>query len=555
LLRLARPIGRQRRWPNQKGAAVSIRLPVYELSRPDVHPEKLDEILEHVFDARRPAREEVDGHIRATSGDISASVDAVAGSIFAADTRHQWREAKTKPELLSEGEAYRRARDVLQRLELMPQFDEQAPFAVTELGAGRTILATTASGTRETHTLDVQARYAIGVRNQGVAGAPSLLPIVGGGGKFKVAYGDGGRPIGYSGSWRKAGDSELVEALDEREARERFDGLVSHLDVSGIHGFLAYYSAPAGSAQEMLTPVWVFGGTLRVRGHAVPMRLVTIPATEHGPNLPTYTPQPPRQKQAGRLDLATSRRGDVTAHSVNPFEAGTSWIGTSGGLAGSHDNAEGFVDGLAADGWLVNFNWGDANAWESDWHRNDDTWVDAADFVFYTGHASKDGWVLSSPDDGFLSFNEVGAGPETPGDLWGQQDLEWIIIAACGPLQDDVISAGGGDVLGRWDGAFDGLHSLMGYGAITFDNTDEGRKVVEYAKQGTPVIDAWFRAAQEIQPATNGASPPDGPDVWVGAMYVVAGSADPRNDHLWGHGFVSADPHNPNTLVCMWTTC
>ena len=45
------------------------------------------------------------------------------------------------------------------------------------------------------------------------------------------------------------------------------------------------------------------------------------------------------------------------------------------------------------------------------------------------------------------------------------------------PLQDDVISAGGGDVLSRWDGAFDGLHTMLGYGAITFDNTDEGRKL------------------------------------------------------------------------------
>jgi hypothetical protein len=189
------------------------------------------------------------------------------------------------------------------------------------------------------------------------------------------------------------------------------------------------------------------------------------------------------------------------------------------------------------------------------WRRNDDTWVDAADFVFYTGHANKDGWVLSSPDDGFLSFNEVGAGPATPGDLWGQQDLEWAVIAACGPLQDDLISAGGGDVLARWDGAFDGLHSLLGYGAITYDNTDEGKRIVQYAKAGTPIIDSWFRTAREIQPSTNGANPPDGPDVWVGAMYVIAGSADPRNDHLWGHGSVAADPHHPNTLVCMWTTC
>ena len=36
--------------------------------------------------------------------------------------------------------------------------------------------------------------------------------------------------------------------------------------------------------------------------------------------------------------------------------------------------------------------------------------------------------------------------------------------------------------------------------------------------QGTPVIDAWLRTGQEIQPSSNGAGAPDGPTVWVGAM-------------------------------------
>jgi hypothetical protein len=95
----------------------------------------------------------------------------------------------------------------------------------------------------------------------------------------------------------------------------------------------------------------------------------------------------------------------------------------------------------------------------------------------------------------------------------------------------------------------------MGYGAITFDTTEEGKRVVQYARQGTPLIDAWLRTGQEIQPATNGASAPDGPTVWVGAMWVSKPGADPRFDHLWGHGAVSADPTAPTGLACMWTSC
>jgi hypothetical protein len=225
-------------------------------------------------------------------------------------------------------------------------------------------------------------------------------------------------------------------------------------------------------------------------------------------------------------------------------------------LSGSQNNAKGFIDGLVDAGWTKNFNWGDAAAWESDWRRENDRWVDAADFVFYTGHASMNGWVLSNPDDGFLRFSEVGSGPGSPGDLWGQQDLEWMIIAACGPLQDELINPpGGGDVLDRWGGAFDGLHQLLGYGAVTYDNEEEGESVIEYARDGDDIIGAWFRTAREIQPPENGYDGPDGPVIYVGAMYVYrSGVTTPRNDHLWGYGSVAPDPTSPNVKVCMWTT-
>ena len=45
-----------------------------------------------------------------------------------------------------------------------------------------------------------------------------------------------------------------------------------------------------------------------------------------------------------------------------------------------------------------------------------------------------------------------------------------------------MLTRGGGDVLERWDVAFDGMHILLGYGAVTFDNTDEGRKLAQHAR-------------------------------------------------------------------------
>jgi hypothetical protein len=536
----------------ERSGAVNVRLPIYRLSPERKTSDRLPEIVSTMFGAKRPKLEERDDAVVASSDGIVAEADPTTGGIWAADQNQLWNPSQ-QPSLVSPKEAYSIASDLLARAGVLPEFGEDSPFAVVELGAGRTVLATRSNGKRDQRELDVQARYGVMVRNPGVEG-PDLLPVVGGGGKFTLILGDKGRPVGFHGLWRPAGEAELVDALGPDEAEAQFKELTSDLKIDDVRSFLAYYSAPISVEQDVLTPVYVFGGRIALGRRKVPMRLVLIPATEYGPMPPKVKPQPPRKRQPGRLKAALAEPRRTLARR-NPFEAGTSWIGLSGGLAGSQANAQGFVDGLAADGWLVNFNWGDGNAWESDWRRNDDTWVDAADFVFYTGHADMNGWTLASPDDGSLVFNEVGAAPAASGDLWGQQDLEWTIIAACGPLQDEILAAGGGDVLARWDGAFDGLHTLMGYGAITFDNTDEGKRIVKYARQGTPLIDAWFRTAQEIQPSTNGAGAPDGPDVWVGAMWVAKSGADPRSDHLWGHGSVSADPKSPTMLACMWTTC
>jgi len=75
-------------------------------------------------------------------------------------------------------------------------------------------------------------------------------------------------------------------------------------------------------------------------------------------------------------------------------------------------------------------------------------------------------------------------------------------VAACGSLEDDVISTGGADVFDRWDSAFDGLHLLLGYGSVTNDNEEEGKRVIQYARQGSTLIDVWFRTGREIQPST-----------------------------------------------------
>lgn len=216
------------------------------------------------------------------------------------------------------------------------------------------------------------------------------------------------------------------------------------------------------------------------------------------------------------------------------FDVGTEWIGTCGGLGGSAVNAGGFVDRFGEAGVPARFNWGNQNAWQRDFLDTDVTptgldqdFVDNVDFTFYTGHANGDGFVFCSEQNtGFLSY--------TDNPKWGDKQLEWLTVAACGPLQLD---SGGRSWWQRWGPAFDGLHLFMGYQTVTYDNELEGSLLAQRSLAGWTVRDAWIQAAIDTQGesqiwAVMGVIGPDGWSNW--------------NDHVWGHGPVGPDIRGGN---------
>ena len=221
------------------------------------------------------------------------------------------------------------------------------------------------------------------------------------------------------------------------------------------------------------------------------------------------------------------------------FEVGTEWIGDCGGLGGSQGNAGGFVSGFTGAGVPSRFNWGNFNAWQRDFldtqfvaNALDQDFVDRVDFVFYTGHANGDGFTFCSEENsGFLGF---GDNPR-----WGDLELEWLVIAACGPLQPD---SSGQRWWQRWGPAFEGLHLYMGYQTVTFDNEQEGSIIATRTLAGSTVRNAWVEAAT----ATQGAS-----EIW--AVMGVIGTAGMSNyeDHVWGEGSVGPDIRGAN-IVGYW---
>ncbi len=537
-------------------------LPVYRLSMPPQPGlDRIHDLAAKWFGIEDYSLHETNGRRLLRSTTQLIDVDGESGAIWAADRAELWNLTK-KPQLPDKQKARKIADEFVRKNSLLPTSERDDRFAVETLDAAGSYIATfdIKTGKRENRQLDYRVRY--GVRmivDEPETGSELRVPVISGGGKFGVTIGDAGRVIAYNGSWRPLDTIETQATFIPRKtADQRFKKLTSRMKIESFDADLAYAYSQFPNKQQYLYPVWAYRAMSNIKGHKLPLRIITLPATEFGPQPQLSERQRKRSKrEIPRSWETTTKRRDLRA--INPYEAGTSWIGEIGGLGGSQKNAQGFVDGLRDAGWIINFNWGNCNAWETDWHENDDDYVDAIDFVFYTGHANENGWQLQNPADcsqDMLTYPEVGAAPETPGDIWGRQDLEWIIIAACGPLEDDLLSPGGGDVLERWDGAFDGLHLLMGYGAVTNDNEEEGRRVVQYAREGQTLIDAWFRTAQEIQPSTNGWPAPYGPNVYVGVMWASkSGQPSPANDHLWGYGSVAPDPTSPDGFSCMWVPC
>jgi hypothetical protein len=529
-------------------------LPIYRIAAVEPSVDRMHDLAAQMFGVEDFSLRET--HVSRTlqSGNRVVEINRETGATWVADYDRLLR-PDAKVELPQRDEAQDIAQHFASRFQLVPTDSRDDRMTIERLGAAGSYLATYDHETakRTDRPLDYHVGYSVRMNiKDPEADTMRTVPVVDGGGKFDIVIGHRGEVIAYQGGWRQIDTVDTKATFVPRKVvDESFRKMTAGLEIKSFDADLAYAVTRDWTRQRYLHPVWAYRATAKVRGRDMPLRIVTLPATEFGPQPrpAEYMRERIKQSRPGGRKGSAVRRG---FRSSSGFEGGAYWIGSSGGLSGSQKNAQGFIDGLKDAGWNILFNWGDYNAWEDDWHENDDQYVDAADFVFYTGHADGRGWMLFDPgtkNPDSLDYTEVA---ET-NDRWGQQDLEWVAIAACGPLQDEILAKGGGNVLSRWGGAFDGLHLLMGYGAVTFDNEDEGKTLIKYARQGNTLAEAWRRTAQEIQPAENGWPAPNGPRIYVGVMGAAkSGQTSPINDHLWGYGSVAPDPTRPNNLWCMW---
>ena len=259
------------------------------------------------------------------------------------------------------------------------------------------------------------------------------------------------------------------------------------------------------------------------------------------------------------LPLTNAHSQDDISHEFRPSaptgafddstkEVGVEWSGLSyedRPLSGSEPDTGKFYHHMGTiGGYSQEFNWGEWNAWESDFrdateHNGNDTeWVDAVDFVYYAGHGNSLSISFTSEhDDEYLYFSDL---------KLGDGDLETLAMLSCNVLD---FYNWGGNIFELWGPVLQGVHQVCGFATGAKNSYSMGFQFALYMTGVYPlpaltIMESWFRAGLEFQPS----------DKKVAIFYGTNSTNpfqpqldDPINDHAKGFGYVCSDP-TPETM-------
>jgi hypothetical protein len=456
-----------------------------------------------------------------------------------ADTEQLWNPT-TKPRLPD----LKRARNIASQVLLSANLVKSAPraaFADSDVARvdmsfchNAKTMGVANGGAAEPVALDLQLIFLASL-DVPVEGRRHNMPVTGGGGKFRVAFGHQGSVIGLSGGWRTIESVEAVRPIKSKsEAQAEFAKLFPGAKLTNVRSHLAYYSAPAFERQTHLVPVWECGANLMLDdGREVPIRPQTIPAIDE---FPAFT----RGEASGEPSREPVRTPRAPGEDPQ-FECGAAWIGVPQSAFEADKN--GFLEECQARGAQVNFDVGNAQANVSLFHANAPTQAEKTDVVFYTGHADHNGWVMNNE---FLTFDA-----SQPPLQFGTADMEWLIIAACGPLHSSHFRPSMSSAFTRWGGTFDGLHGMLGFGSLSHAHPNEGRRFVQLAAEHS-MVDAWLRTAIEVQPCSTLGDRATNRGIFAVALYAHNGDHCARHEKLLGPSCADVG-NDARQLHMIWT--
>jgi hypothetical protein len=310
--------------------------------------------------------------------------------------------------------------------------------------------------------------------------------------------------VRLNGTWREIERVDhLVEGVHPRHARAaalrllRDDGL---RDVTASVR-LVYPSAPAAYTQTLLEPRYEVRARFRrgPRRYKLMLRSLLLPVDLRHVRLPS----PCAASYVTNLRIGLNRL-PIAPAVVPGFTIGCWWPQDDLMSQFSCPSAFNLVATIGSQG-SVPVLLGGAYAMHYQWDLHADEWVERMRIAYVQSHGSSEGWVVGLNP---ATMSDRGASMVTPetarqASHWGTGELRWIVVGACGPLQD-ARAGGAGNAEINWADAFNGLQGLLGFADVSTAKAEEGPQFARYLLQGESVKEAWFKAAADTQSGARG---------------------------------------------------
>jgi hypothetical protein len=168
----------------------------------------------------------------------------------------------------------------------------------------------------------------------------------------------------------------------------------------------------------------------------------------------------------------------------------------------SDDNANAFYNHMKKKGHIGVFNWGNDNAWETDFRHPDSNregatqkgdslnWIDNVHFLYFGDHGNCNSTTKT------IFFSRSHDFCDSSSDTWklGVKMLKWMVLNCCrGVLNTDPTHIGT-----VWFPPAYGIHMIFGFIDLSYDTwwfRDIGKDFGDHAGGGNRLANAWLDAA------------------------------------------------------------
>jgi hypothetical protein len=159
------------------------------------------------------------------------------------------------------------------------------------------------------------------------------------------------------------------------------------------------------------------------------------------------------------------------------------------------DQVVGFLDTMGDHGHVKVFNWGNDNAWETDFRHPDFggdslNWSDDVHFCMVNDHGGNDGTFVSF----FFSNAHANCSVRSDQMRLGRKNLKWLAALGC----DAVLNTTASHIVGIWIGPMQGVHIVCGFIGTAADSwwtSDLGEEFGDDICDGDTIAGAWVANA------------------------------------------------------------